>query len=346
MTLQADLDALLDSQSELAIIVLQGGVIERANQRARATVRCLVPGASIYSCTTAPVQLRQFVSRCLGTNEKCVGATMFLVGGEATRFRLQGYRFPAGDDGKPRLLLRCSGSTDERFSVLTRRIDELNGEIGKRRHLQAVLEESLAERELLVREIHHRVKNNVQMLAALLNINERETTNPVAKAALSDAARRVRAMGAFQQVLYQSKSLRQSSTKDLIGTLVEHVHETLPRSARIECDAEELPISADQALPFSLIVNELLTNAVKHGLSHDPDGVVTITLRGHGNDVELCIHNPGSGVKMQDGRRRASGLGLVKGLTRQLGGSFSVDVGQGVTCIVRFKNELAQGAKE
>jgi two-component sensor histidine kinase len=347
MTFQADLDALLESQSELAIILSQDGGIERANQRAQTAIRSLVPGASIYSCTAAPVQLRQFLSRCLGTKEKCVGATMFLVEeGEATRFRLQGYRFPIGDDGRPRLLLRCSESTDERFSVLTRRIDELNGEIGKRRHLQVVLEESLAERELLVREIHHRVKNNVQMLAALLNINERETTNPAAKAALSEAARRVRAMGAFQQVLYQSKSLRQSSTKDLIATLVEHVHETLPRSARIDCNAEELPISADQALPFSLIVNELLTNAVKHGLRHDADGVVTITLRGHGNDVELCIHNPGSGIKMRDGRRRASGLGLVKGLTRQLSGSFSVDVSHGVTCIVRFRNELGQGAKE
>jgi two-component sensor histidine kinase len=339
MTSQAEFDALLDSYSEPALILSQDGIIERFNRRALTHVPGVADGVSILQIADDPAQLRQFLSRCLGTNEKCVGATRVLVNGRTMRFRLQGHRFPSGKGGRPRIFLRCFDSSDERFSLLSHRIDELNAENRKRRHLQAMLEESLRERELLIREIHHRVKNNIQMLAALLNLNERDAQSEEAKAALNDAARRVRAMGAFQQVLYQSKNFERTSAKDLMGTLVEHVRDTIPGTARIECQVDEIPISADQSLPFSLIVNELVTNAAKHGLKQVPAGTITITLRREGADVELCVHNPGAGFEFTGGSRRASGLGLVKGLARQLGGNFSVGVEQGVTCTLRFKNE-------
>jgi two-component sensor histidine kinase len=340
MISETDLDAILDALPDLAFIVTQDGVIERSNRHAREFVPAASPRGNLYSATDDAEGLRRLLARASGTDQACIGSISLPKPGHSARFRVVAQLLARPEKGRlSRLFLRCTDVADARFSVLTRRIEELNGEIRKRRHLQAVLEESLRERELLVREIHHRVKNNVQMLSSMLRFSERETASPEAKMVLADAARRVASVAVIQQVLYQSETLHATSASALINTLVRHIRDSLPPGTQIETEVGTFALTTEFVLPLTLIINELVTNGVKHGLRADPNGHVTITFRHENGEYELCVHSPGRGFELAETGRRSSGLGLIRGLVRQLRGNFEVTAEEDVTCKVRFRGK-------
>jgi two-component sensor histidine kinase len=346
--LAADLRAILDAHSELTFLLDPGGSIELVNRRALDFFGKSIEGRSLFEVAEMPDAARAFVSRCLGTNQPMVGSLSFQgSAGDPVRFRVYGTRLCDGNSSRATgIFLRCANARDDRFSVLARQIGDLNDEIRKRRHIQSVLEESLRERDLLVREIHHRVKNNISMLASMLHLARRETGNTEAQRILTDAQRRVASMASIQQVLYQSEDVRNASAPDLIRTLIAHVRDTIPPHATIEMDVADVQIPTDFSLPLTLIVNELVINAVKHGLPGSRPGTVSITFTLESGTFRLCVHNPGTGFAVKATGRRASGLGLVRGLVRQLHGSFDVKVTDGVTCIVQFGEQLNEEGNE
>jgi PAS domain S-box-containing protein len=190
---------------------------------------------------------------------------------------------------------------------------------------------------MLLDELNHRVKNNLQMLYALLRAAERETGNREARLVLEEASHRVGAIAAAQRVLYGAESATRFETGDFLRAVCQVAQQSFAGAARIEVRASAGKLSNEFSMPLALILNELLTNAVKHGLK-GRSGSVRVELVRAGNRFRLAVEDDGGGFELKPSTRRASGLGLVAGLARQIGGTFSVERGDGAgaRCLVTF----------
>lgn len=190
-----------------------------------------------------------------------------------------------------------------------------------------------ARHAILVEELNHRIKNNMQMLHALLRSAHGETASGDARLVLADSIQRFAAMAAAQRVLYQSRDPLRFDARGFIQAVAMTARQAFGGLASITCQAAPVQLSNDLAMPLALMLNELLTNAVKHG-----GGKVTVGLQQDMQEYELYVQDTGPGFA--DGAmgagRRSSGLGLVSGLARQLGGRFSILNGPGARCSVRF----------
>jgi PAS domain S-box-containing protein len=222
--------------------------------------------------------------------------------------------------------------------------DQAGNVIGAVNMLIDISERKQAETRQLVllKELNHRVKNNMQMLQALLMSARRETSNPEARDVLADAGRRVAAMAAAQQVLYDEGAPTSFSAKDFLESVCATSQSTFGKEVSIVIDAASGVLSNDTAMPLALILNELLTNAVKHGINGSGAGTIRVGLSQDGDSYQLHVEDGGPGFDLDAAiGRRSSGLGLVSGLARQLGGSFRVERANGARCIVGFQERRA-----
>jgi two-component sensor histidine kinase len=195
---------------------------------------------------------------------------------------------------------------------------------------------------ILLKELNHRVKNNMQMLHALLCAAQRDAANAQAGAVLAGATQRVAAMAAAQQVLYEEHQPTSFKARDFLDSVCSSTSNAFAEGTLIEINEAEGVLSNDVAMPLALILNELLTNAVKHGMSASAEGAIRVGLADEGDSHRLWVQDNGPGFDLTgQTRRRASGLGLVTGLTRQLGGTLEVDRIGGARCVVRFARGAA-----
>jgi PAS domain S-box-containing protein len=201
--------------------------------------------------------------------------------------------------------------------------------------------EAETQQRLLLAELNHRIKNNMQMLQALLNAARRETSSAEARAALADASQRVGAMAAAQKVLYQTNNSRGYQVKEFIGAVCSSARQGFGKNVRLECTAEDGELSNDTAVPLALILNELVTNSAKHGVTSRGEGSIRVELARNTDRFVLQVEDDGPGFEFAETRRRSSGLGLVIGLVGQIGGSFKVERAPGARCIVEFADEPA-----
>jgi two-component sensor histidine kinase len=188
----------------------------------------------------------------------------------------------------------------------------------------------------MLSELNHRVKNNMQMLHALLRGAQRETQSPEAKAVLAEAGQRIGAMAAAQQVLYDSQNSSEFDATDFLDAICRTARQTFGRETNIEMSAPHASLPNDSAIPLALILNELISNAVKHARNGRPSVAVRVTLQRAAESWRLEVADDGPGFTLDPARRRASGLGLVGGLAAQLGGALVVSNDKGAHCIVDF----------
>ncbi len=192
------------------------------------------------------------------------------------------------------------------------------------------------QQRILLNELNHRVKNNMQMLSSLLFSAARKTTNAEALQVLGDATSRIAAMTAAQRVLYGTFDATRFDAEAFVNAVCQTVQPTLPRNVEIRCEASETELPNDLAMPLALILNELLTNAAKHGLNGRDACVVRVGLLKEGDGFTLSVEDDGPGFDLDSVRPRASGLQLVQGLARQLRGRFEVTSQPSTRCVVHF----------
>jgi PAS domain S-box-containing protein len=192
---------------------------------------------------------------------------------------------------------------------------------------------------ILFTELNHRTKNNMQMLHALLNAARRETVSPEAQAALNEAIRRIGAMAAAQTVLYQTDNAEGYRADDFLEAVCGSVRQALGRGITVRCSGCDGELSNDTAAPLALILNELITNAAKHGVNGRGEGEIGVSLLKDGGEFVLRVEDDGPGFELSKARRRSSGLGLVMGLAGQIGGTFAVERVPGTRCTVRFPDK-------
>jgi PAS domain S-box-containing protein len=199
-------------------------------------------------------------------------------------------------------------------------------DITDRKSSEAALARSLREKELLLREIHHRVKNNLQVISSLLSLQAQQIADSNAREVFKDSQARVRSIALLHEKLYRSEELARVDMDAYIRELTRDLFQTYGATAEkiaFETDARGVTVDVDVAVPSALIVNELVTNAMKHAFIGRPGGGhVGITMKKHGGRVELVVTD--------------DGVGIVRTLTRQLDGELSIANDHGTRCTVAF----------
>lgn len=212
---------------------------------------------------------------------------------------------------------------------------------------QRVIEDSNArlmrtveEKQMLVREIHHRVKNNLQTVISLLESQAFYLEND-ALAAVKDSQSRIHAMSLIHQKLYLADNVTSISMQAYIEELILHLSSSHADSGRIRIDMQVEPIQLDvaQAIPLGLIINEAVTNIFKYAFPDDRSGDMLIHFsQNPDNQYTLHIRDNGIGIDTaaDQGKPGSLGMNLMKGLTHELGGTFTLKSDQGVAITVQF----------
>ena len=180
------------------------------------------------------------------------------------------------------------------------------------------------QQRLLLNELNHRTKNNMQVLQSLLSGAARSARSQEARRVLEEAGGRIAAMAAAQRVLYGTTDASRFSADQFLGAVVETVQQTLPADVRIIRTPASGVLSNDIAMPLALILNELLTNAAKHGVKEPTKDSIRIDLTECDGRFELRVEDDGAGFDLDAVRQTSSGLRLVLGLARQLHADFEV----------------------
>ncbi|NRP87311.1 Blue-light-activated histidine kinase 1 [Ensifer adhaerens] len=215
--------------------------------------------------------------------------------------------------------------------------DETGAVIGGINMLVDISERKEAETQirLLFNELNHRVKNNMQMLQSLVSLASRKTDNTEAREILRDASKRIAAMAAAQQVLYSTTDAAHFSARELLESVCETARQTFPGQVTIRYSIDDTVLANDTAMPLALILNELLTNALKYGGNARERTLEAGLLRADGK-ICLFVEDDGPGFDWESVRHRSSGLKLVQGLARQLRGQFSVTTEPRTRCSIYF----------
>ena len=200
----------------------------------------------------------------------------------------------------------------------------------------------LREKEWLIKEVHHRVKNNLQMVTSLLYSQSLYLEDDAARLAVNDSLRRMQAMSLIHQKLYQDENTSTIAMPAYIKDLVRYLHESFDTDNRItfEQNIERLDLDVSQAIPLGLIITEGIVNAIKYAFLNGQKGVVKIDLQYDGAD-HLLLKISDNGIGFPPGldalQNNSLGLDLMRGLTKQLKGIFNIENNKGVHITVRFK---------
>lgn len=282
------------------------------------------------------------------------------------RFRHNHVLFRAGffDDSKPRPMgvgrdlagCRADGSefpveiglnpinTEAGLMVLASIID-----ITERRRAQQRLEDALREKTVLLNEVHHRVKNNLQVITSLLNLQADHAADPRLRAILSESCGRVKAMALTHQLLYERKDFSRLDLGDYLHRLVQSIR-TVYRAVggrinlRLALPESSVYLDLERAIPCGLLVNELVTNSFKHAFPGERRGEVVIELNEDGDgQILFSVADDGIGLPAEKDLTQSSSLGLqlVPLFVDQLHGVLIIERGNGTRFGVRFPKRFA-----
>jgi two-component sensor histidine kinase len=200
----------------------------------------------------------------------------------------------------------------------------------------------LKEKEWLIKEIHHRVKNNLQMAISLLNAQTEFLNNPAAINAIKESRERMQAIAIIHQKLYQVDNTTEVSMRSYITELVENIKNSFADSERIyfKLDVDDVGLDISQSVPLGLILNEAITNAVKYAYPKNDKGLIKVSLKHYDTDkLQLKIADNGKGLpaSINIDESNSLGLQLIKLFSEQLEGELYLINENGLKIVVNFK---------
>lgn len=201
----------------------------------------------------------------------------------------------------------------------------------------ALLRESLLDKETLLREIHHRVKNNLQVIAGLLRMQARQVHDAAAHVALSDMGNRVRAIAEIHQLLYSSTDLAHVDMSEFMSDLAKNlfsVYQIEPERVRMKLEIPATNLEIGVAVPYGLMLNELVSNALKHAFPAGRSGTVLVRLDASGEMLEVSDDGIGLPTGLDAAQTASLGLRLVHLLAEQIGAQVRVESKRGTSVSV------------
>ncbi len=198
----------------------------------------------------------------------------------------------------------------------------------------------LDERDLLLREVHHRIKNNMNTAIAILNMQADSEGDHRVVGALTSAAGRLQSMSHLYNVLYRSDDTNSVQVGEYLPLLVGEIHGNFPNSGSVEVKvlAGGFRLSPTKTIPLGIIVNELVTNAMKHAFVGRDGGKISVSASLEGGKVTIVVADDGVGMPSHSASGGATGFGmtLVEGLVNQLDGELRREPGRGTTFVISF----------
>lgn len=214
-------------------------------------------------------------------------------------------------------------------------------DITERKEAEAKVQELLADKELILKEVHHRVKNNMNTIAALLTMQMDSHENPETVGILQDAVCRVQSMAVLYDKLYRSENPREIPIRDYLPALIGEITRIFPqkKSVAIETRLDDILLTAKILSPLGIIINELITNSMKYAFDGNSGGLITVTAVRKDTHIILTYSDNGKGLPDSVTLENATGFGmqLLKGLTDQLHGTLRLERGEGATFILEFE---------
>lgn len=215
-------------------------------------------------------------------------------------------------------------------------------DITDKKKAEKALKESLEEKEVLLREIHHRVKNNMQIISSLLNLQKKYVEEEETVNILVESQNRIKTMAMIHEKLYQSPNLTSINFNEYTEKLVNDLFYSYGKKMSViktSFHMEEVKIGLDTAIPCGLILNELVTNSLKYAFPEDRTGIITIKFRSEGEYFILKVLDDGVGVpediKLEN--KDTLGFQLVTSLVKQLDGTVQMDRSHGTSFTIKFK---------
>ena len=190
-----------------------------------------------------------------------------------------------------------------------------------------------------MREIHHRVKNNLQLISSLLTLQGRSIDDKMAIQAINEGKTRVRSMALIHQNLYNKENLTEIGIKDYLEKLSEELFLTYNIDGdrvKLELNVEDIDVDVDILVPLGLIINELITNSLKYAFPNQISGLIKINIFVKNNDLIFEIEDNGIGYDPTEIRENSFGSTLISALTSQLEGKMSIDSNDGTKIKIVF----------
>jgi len=217
----------------------------------------------------------------------------------------------------------------------------------ERRLAEQRIRDLLAEKELILKDVHHRIKNNMSAMYSLLSLQAGTLKEPLSVSALEDAANRVQSMMVLYDKLYKAAAYGELSIAEYLPSLVDEIISNFPNAGtiRVEKKLEDFAVGVGALQPLGLIVNELLTNIMKYAFKGSGGGTIAISASLKDNLVSIVIADNGNGMPESVDFENSTGFGLVlvKALTQQIKGKISIERGNGTTILLEFENPTGMG---
>jgi PAS domain S-box-containing protein len=240
----------------------------------------------------------------------------------------------------------CSGYALPEFEGLSLGTVGIIRDVTQRKEHEQALESALASREVLLKEIHHRVKNNLQVVSSLLNIQETAIADEASRKVFVECQTQIQTMSMVHEVLYRSSSFEGVEMQSYFDKLVDYlgsVYESILKGISCEVEAQGVSLDLDDAIPVALIVNELVSNCMKHAFPDGRQGRIFVSMREDSGAILLSVEDDGVGLASEAEQTPPAegGIGteLVQALSDQLHGSLergSPPSGHGSRVSVRF----------
>ncbi len=214
--------------------------------------------------------------------------------------------------------------------------------INELKQAQKQLSKSLREKDVLLSEIHHRVKNNMAIISSLLTLQSRRKLDPASRKLLVDTENRVHSMALLHEMVYERKNFSEIDMSELLQRLASLLSDSFnmeDHSIAIKIEAESITLDMGTSIPFSLLVNELVTNAYKHAFVENDGGQIEIRFHESNDEYELVVSDDGIGVEDVDELRYPESFGytIIHGLVRQIRGDIRIEnPGTGLRVKIRF----------
>jgi len=321
------LNNILDSMAEMLFVVRPDGTIRRANRAARQQLgydedvlhetlldALLDDGPLFTDAERATFQRQGFVDHAERTLRTRDGTAVPVLFSRA--------RVASESDAAPDIVCVAQDITE-------------------RKRAEERIKASLREKEVLLREIHHRVKNNLQIISSLLHLQSKQIEHEAARALFDESQSRIRSMALIHERLYQSDDLAQVDFAAYLDGLTEHLFRTYNvRRDAISCalEADGGSLSVDRAIPCGLIVNELVANALKHAFPDGRSGTIRVRYAEDDGQARLEVADDGVGAPngFESEASGSLGLRLVRGLVQQLDGTLAIDHDDGLRFTITF----------
>jgi two-component sensor histidine kinase len=221
---------------------------------------------------------------------------------------------------------------------------EIISDITEQKRSEKMIKDSLNEKEVLLKEIHHRVKNNMAIISGLLHLKADLVESEDTRILLHESSNRIRSMAMIHEMLYQNETFASIDFGSYIKSLVETIDDFYRQeqsNVTIEIDSANIYLDINDAVPCGLILNELITNAYKHAFNGKKKGWIKVSFVRAGNEFILTVKDNGRGLPHELDLDNANSLGmnLITGLTSQLKGKLDFKNGKGATFTLRFSRD-------